>query len=144
MTHDADGRGGLAPVGDIPIDALGDRRSRCHPTQTRPHTRHTGRMPACSTGAAMVVDRGGLGEGASVTRRRRHRTRARNASCSMRLTCSTVARPEPLGDPRALTRGVWLHEDADATRYVVLPRGTLGETWPVTVLGQPAIRLSSE
>ena len=42
------------------------------------------------------------------------------------------------------TWGVWLHEDTDATRYVVLPMGTLGETWPVTVLGQPAIRLSSE
>ena len=34
--------------------------------------------------------------------------------------------------------------DTDATRHVVLPRGPLGETWPVTVLGQPAIRLSSE
>ena len=45
---------------------------------------------------------------------------------------------------QAQTWGVWLHEDADATRYVVLPRGTLGEEWPVTVLGQPAIRLSSE
>ena len=32
---------------------------------------------------------------------------------------------------QAQTWGVWLHEDADATRYVVLPRGTLGETWPV-------------
>ena len=36
MTHDDDGRGGLVPVGDIPIDALGDRRSRCHPHPT-PH-----------------------------------------------------------------------------------------------------------
>ena len=45
---------------------------------------------------------------------------------------------------QAQTWGVWLHEDADATRYVVMPRGTLGEEWPVTVLGQPAIRLSSE
>ena len=45
---------------------------------------------------------------------------------------------------QAQTWGVWLHEDTDATRYVVLPRGTLGETWPVTVLWQPAIRLSSE
>ena len=45
---------------------------------------------------------------------------------------------------QAQTWGVWLHEDADATRYVVLPRGTLNEEWPVTVLGQPAIRLSSE
>ena len=26
MKHDDDGRGGLVPVGDIPIDALGDRR----------------------------------------------------------------------------------------------------------------------
>ena len=34
---------------------------------------------------------------------------------------------------QAQTWGVWLHEDANATRYVVLPRGTLGETWPVTV-----------
>ena len=33
---------------------------------------------------------------------------------------------------QAQTWGVWLHEDADATRYVVLPRGTLEvETWPV-------------
>ena len=45
---------------------------------------------------------------------------------------------------QAQTWGVWLHEDADGTRYVVLPRGTLNEDWPVTVLGQPAIRLSSE
>ena len=45
---------------------------------------------------------------------------------------------------QAQTWGVWLHEDTDATRYVVLPRGTFGETWPVTVLGQTAIRLSSE
>ena len=37
MKHDDDGRGGLVPVGDIPIDALGDRRSRCHPP-TRAHT----------------------------------------------------------------------------------------------------------
>ena len=45
---------------------------------------------------------------------------------------------------QAQTWGVWLHEDADGMRYVVLPRGTLNEEWPVTVLGQPAIRLSSE
>ena len=45
---------------------------------------------------------------------------------------------------QAQTWGVWLHEEADGTRYVVLPRGTLTEEWPVTVLGQPAIRLSSE
>ena len=45
---------------------------------------------------------------------------------------------------QAQTWGVWLHEEADWTRYVVLPRGTLNEDWPVTVLGQPAIRLSSE
>ena len=45
---------------------------------------------------------------------------------------------------QAQTWGVWLHEDADRARYVVLPRGTLNEEWPVTVLGQPAIRLSSE
>ena len=75
MTHDDDGRGGLVPVGDIPIDALGDRRSRCHPTHTRPHTRHTGRMAAGLTAGAMVVDRGGRGEGVSVTRRRRRRAR---------------------------------------------------------------------
>ena len=48
MTHDDDGRGGLEPVGDIPIDALGDRRSRCHPTHTRPHRWHTGRRPTCT------------------------------------------------------------------------------------------------
>ena len=29
---------------------------------------------------------------------------------------------------QAQTWGVWLHEDTDATRYVVLPRGTFGET----------------
>ena len=45
---------------------------------------------------------------------------------------------------QAQTWGVWLHEDADRARYVVLPRGTLNEEWPVTVLGQPAIRLYSE
>ncbi len=45
---------------------------------------------------------------------------------------------------QAQTWGVWLHEEADGVRYVVLPRGTLNEEWPVTVLGQPAIRLSSE
>ena len=48
-----------------------------------------------------------------------------------------------LNQLQAQTWGVWLHEDADGTRYVVLPRGTLGEEWPVTVDGQPAIRLSS-
>ena len=42
MKHDDDGRGGLVPVGDITIDALGDRRSRCHPTHTRQHRWHTG------------------------------------------------------------------------------------------------------
>ena len=62
MTHDDDGRGGLVPVGDIPIDALGDRRSRCHPTHTRPHRWHTGRIPTCLTGGEMVVDRGGGGK----------------------------------------------------------------------------------
>ena len=46
---------------------------------------------------------------------------------------------------QAETWGVWLHEDADGTRYVVLPRGTLEvEGWPWTVLGQPAVLLSSE
>ena len=46
---------------------------------------------------------------------------------------------------QAQTWGVWLHEDADATRYVVLPRGTLEvEGWPWTVQGQPAVLLSSE
>ena len=46
---------------------------------------------------------------------------------------------------QAETWGVWLHEESDGMRYVVLPRGTLEvEGWPVTVDGQPAIRLSSE
>ena len=46
---------------------------------------------------------------------------------------------------QAQTWGVWLHEDADGTRYVVLPSGTLEvEGWPWTVLGQPAVLLSSE
>ena len=44
---------------------------------------------------------------------------------------------------QAETWGVWLHEE-DGMRYVVLPRGTLNEEWPVTVDEQPAIRLSSE
>ena len=44
---------------------------------------------------------------------------------------------------QAQTWGVWLHEE-DGMRYVVLPRGTLDEDWPLTVDGQPAIRLSSE
>ena len=44
---------------------------------------------------------------------------------------------------QAQTWGVWLHEE-DGMRYVVLPRGTLNEEWPLTVDGQPAIRLSSE
>ena len=46
---------------------------------------------------------------------------------------------------QAETWGVWLHEDADGTRHVVLPSGTLEvEGWPWTVLGQPAVLLSSE
>ena len=45
---------------------------------------------------------------------------------------------------QAETWGVWLHEEADGMRYVVLPRGTLNEEWPLTVDGQPAIRLSSK
>ena len=46
---------------------------------------------------------------------------------------------------QAETWGVWLHEDADGTRYVVLPSGTLEvEGWPWTVQGQPAVLLSSE
>ena len=46
---------------------------------------------------------------------------------------------------QAQTWGVWLHEEADGTRYVVLPSGTLEvEGWPWTVLGQPAVLLSSE
>ena len=44
---------------------------------------------------------------------------------------------------QAETWGVWLHEE-DGMRYVVLPTGTLDEEWPLTVDGQPAIRLSSE
>ena len=44
---------------------------------------------------------------------------------------------------QAETWGVWLHEE-DGMRYVVLPRGTMNEEWPLTVDGQPAIRLSSE
>ena len=44
---------------------------------------------------------------------------------------------------QAETWGVWLHEE-DGMRYVVLPTGTLNEEWPLTVDGQPAIRLSSE
>ena len=46
---------------------------------------------------------------------------------------------------QAQTWGVWLHEDSDATRYVVLPPGTLAvEGWPWTMQGQPAVLLSSE
>ena len=46
---------------------------------------------------------------------------------------------------QAETWGVWLHEDANGTRYVVLPSGTLAvEGWPWTVQGQPAVLLSSE
>ena len=44
---------------------------------------------------------------------------------------------------QAQTWGVELYEE-DGRRYVVLPRGTLNEEWPVTVGGQPAIRLFSE
>ena len=44
---------------------------------------------------------------------------------------------------QAETWGVWLHEE-DGMRYVVLPRGTMNAEWPLTVDGQPAIRLSSE
>ena len=45
------------------------------------------------------------------------------------------------------TWGVWLHEAEDATRYVVFPDGTtldIGNRWPYTVQGQPAVRLSIE
>ena len=46
---------------------------------------------------------------------------------------------------QAETWGVWLHEEADGTRYVVLPSGTVAvEGWPWTVQGQPAVLLSSE
>ena len=46
---------------------------------------------------------------------------------------------------QAETWGVWLHEDANGRRYVVLPSGTLAvEGWPWTVQGQPAVLLSSE
>ena len=46
---------------------------------------------------------------------------------------------------QAQTWGVWLHEESDGMRYVVLPRGTLEvEGWPWTVQGQPAVLLSSE
>ena len=46
---------------------------------------------------------------------------------------------------QAETWGVWLHEESDGMRYVVLPRGTLEvEGWPWTVQGQPAVLLSSE
>ena len=70
VKHDDDGRGGLVPVGDIPIDALGSAFSVSpHPSSTRAG------LPACSTGAAMVGDRGGRGEGVSVTRRGVRRAR---------------------------------------------------------------------
>ena len=46
---------------------------------------------------------------------------------------------------QAETWGVWLHEESDGMRYVVLPMGTLEvEGWPWTVQGQPAVLLSSE
>ena len=46
---------------------------------------------------------------------------------------------------QAETWGVWLHEESDGMRYVVLPRGTVEvEGWPWTVQGQPAVLLSSE
>ena len=46
---------------------------------------------------------------------------------------------------QAQTWDVWLHEDANGMRYVVLPSGTVAvEGWPWTVQGQPAVLLSSE
>ena len=45
---------------------------------------------------------------------------------------------------QAQTWGVWLHEAEDGTRHVLLPKGALGENWPWTVQGQPAVPLSSE
>ncbi len=55
--------GGASDGGDI---GRGERVAHGRPEErvARPHTRHTGRMPACLTGGAMVGDRGGRGEGA--------------------------------------------------------------------------------
>ena len=59
--------------------------------------------------------------------------------------CSIAQAQTALDQLQAQTWGVWLHEDAAATRYVVLPMGTLEvEGWPWTVQGQPAVLLSSE
>ena len=59
------------------------------------------------------------------------------------LQLETAEAQTALDQLQAQTWGVWLHEE-DGMRYVVLPRGTLNEEWPLTVDGQPAIRLSSE
>ena len=59
------------------------------------------------------------------------------------LQLETAEAQTALDQLQAQTWGVWLHEE-DGMRYVVLPRGTLDEEWPLTVDGQPAIRLSSE
>ena len=66
---------GLVVFGEMWGDRGDDRAGgpRRGPASSRPDTRHTGRMPADVRGGAMVVDRGGRGEGASVTPRRRHR-----------------------------------------------------------------------
>jgi hypothetical protein len=45
---------------------------------------------------------------------------------------------------QAQTWGVRLHEAEDGTRHVLLPSGALGEDWPWSVQGQPALALSSE
>ena len=45
---------------------------------------------------------------------------------------------------QAQTWGVQLYEAADRTRHVLLPPGTFSAEWPWTVLGQPAVPLSSE
>ena len=45
---------------------------------------------------------------------------------------------------QAQTWGVRLYEAEDGTRYVLFPKGALGENWPWIVQGQPALQLSSE
>ena len=59
------------------------------------------------------------------------------------LRLAIAQEQQALDQLQAQTWGVWLHEE-DGGRYVVLPKGTLGEDWRWTVQGQPALQLSSE
>ena len=64
IKYDDDGRGDWCPSAISPSTHSGIGVLGVTPPTRATHRWHTGRIPTCLTGGAMVVERGGRGEGA--------------------------------------------------------------------------------